>query len=215
MRPLTLLCAALVLTGCASEPSGYLARNDQLAEKRLRNDYQSDIEGPDFAALKGRVDLAETFRHDVPACQGITADGYPTPVEAVALHRWTELRMAYFLGSEALQIRAAAVSEKATPTVHRYVSVLNDGLKRSTALISDLADGKMTYCQFTESDKALTETVIAEAGPLHAELAKLIAPESLVSLGGIGSPGTGGGYNSRPDTPPIQNGMGINNNRSH
>jgi hypothetical protein len=181
LHRLTILCAALALAGCAAGSDGYLARNDSLAEKRLRNDYRDDMEGPDFAALKGRVDLTETFHHDAPACLGL-ADGRATPAESAALRRWIELRTAYFLGTEALQIRAAAVSEKATPTVHLYLGVIDDGLKRTTALISDLADGKITYCQFAEADKAVTEQVIAEAAPLHAELVKAAAAHEFVFI---------------------------------
>lgn len=215
MRLPLFACALLALAGCAQTSPSYIARTDKQSEVRLRDEYNDDIAGPDFAVLAGKVDLTETFRHDQPACQGIAADAYPTPAESAALRRWTELRMGYFLGSEALQIRAAAVSEKATPTVHRYVSLLDDGLKRSTALISDLADGKMTYCQFAEADKALTESVIAEAGPLHAELDRLIAPQNGLPSMGMGSVGPGATSNGMRDTAPIQNGMGINSGRTH
>ena len=170
MRSLIVLCAGFALAGCAGESEGYLAHNDKMAETQLRKDYIADIDGPDFALLKGRVDLAETFRPGVPACQGIVADGYPTPGESAALRRWIELRTAYYLGAEALRIRAAAVSEKMTPIVHRYVAITEDGRKRATALIEDLADDKLTYCSFAEANKTLTESILTEAEPLRAEL---------------------------------------------
>ena len=169
----------LVLAGCADNTS-YLTRIDRIAETQMRADYRKDIAGPDFAVLNGRVDLTETLRKAAPACSSTAADTYPTPAESAALHRWIELRTGYFLGIEALQIRAAAVSEKAGPAVNRYVDILREGLKRSTALISDLADGKMTYCRFAEADQALTVSMIAEAGPLHAELVKILAASDFI-----------------------------------
>ncbi len=64
--------------------------------------------------------------------------------------------------------------------------MLQSGLKRSTALLYDLADGKTTYCQFAEADKALTDSIVAEAGPLQAELIKIAAVPEFVYPAGIG-----------------------------
>lgn len=169
MRSLIVAVAALALAGCAeTAPSrSYLALSDQLELANMRSRYFNDLDATELSPLRGRVDLSENFKWSKTSCEDAALDGYPSPDEQIALRHWIELRTAYYMGSEVLETRAAGSSSDTAQAAHRYADSLNETLKLSTALISDLADGKMTYCQFAHRDKALVAYAKEQTQPLR------------------------------------------------
>ena len=170
----------LALAGCADNPPSrsYLAMNSMLEATKMRTQYRAELEGAEFAPIRGRVDLAESFEGGVPACDEASLDGYPAADQQRSLRRWMELRTAYLIGLDALQVKAGESSRVTAPAAWRYSVALAEARRQSTQLIADLADGKMTFCQFAQADKSLPYVAARRAQPLGPDMnAVLLAVE--------------------------------------
>ncbi len=162
----------------------------------LRARYHDALDSDDFAPLRGKVDLTETFDAGPPPCDDARMTGRPTPAERAALRRWIELRTAYFTGLDALQVHAARISTASAPAARRYEASLSEALRLSTAAISDLADGKLTYCQFARRDDALAHYAKWRALQLQDDMTTAMegfGPDQLPENVGL-QPGANGGF---------------------
>ena len=209
MRSWIVAVAVLALAGCAeTTPSrSYLALSDQLELANMRSRYFNDLDAAELSPLKGRVDLSETFKWSLNSCEEASLDGYPGPAEQLALRRWIELRTAYYMGSEVLETRAAGSSSQTAEAAYRYADSLHQTLKLSTALISDLADGKMTYCQFARRDRALVAYNKEQTQPLRDDFYAAMAgyAPSNSALSGW-APAASANTAAPANAPPAQNG---------
>lgn len=200
MRSLIAIGLVLTLVACADNPPSraYLALSDRLDTGTLRSRYHSILDADEFAPLRGHVDLSETFdRGGLPPCENTRLDGYPTPTESGALRSWIALRTAYFTRVDLLQTRAAETSSEAAPAARRYETALSDALQLSTAAISDLADGKITYCQFARRDKVLAYSAKGQALPLRDDMEAAMTgfgPGELSMYGALGATGIANGH---------------------
>lgn len=194
-RPAFLASAVLLLAGCADNPPSrtYLAFADHLELGELRVHYAQAIESDALAPLADKVNLAENFGPGQPPCDDARMNRAPTPEESSALRHWMELRTAYYTGLAALRARADEASPQAAPAAHRYETGLLEDVRRSAALIWDLADGKITYCQFASRDKVLTYYARRREGLLRDNMVlaePVLAPgeNSIYGPSGIGIP---------------------------
>ena len=179
MRSWIAVAALFALGGCAEDQRShaYVQMSTSLAEKTEYAHYQAQLDSADIALLDGKINFTEFYWRENPACANIRAEGYPTPAESAALKRWAVLRAAYFERFYALELKNGAASDKVAPLTQRYVESLREDLKGSTALISSLADGKMTYCEFATRQKASIIASTERAGPLHKKMTLAMAEE--------------------------------------
>jgi hypothetical protein len=204
------------LAGCAANPPSqtYLAINSMLEAGKMRTQYRSDLDSADFAPIRGRVDLAESFERGLPACTEASLDGYPTPEEQTALRRWAELRTAYLIGLDALQVSAGETSRATAPVTWRISVALAKGRQDSTRMIADLIDGRLTYCQFATRDRNLPYVAERRTQPLIQDYDTILtAAEPVQPLPAIGATQATGGNPYAPGaTVVIQNGQVISPN---
>lgn len=194
MRQWIIICVFLALAGCADNPPSraYLALSDRLEAGSLRARYHDALDDPEFAPLREHVNLTETYEPGTPPpCEDAGRDGYPTLVEKGALRRWVELRTAYFSGIDTLQVRGAETSRGAAPAAWHYETALSEALRLSNEAISDLADGKMTYCQFARRDKALAYYSKWRTLPLRGDMEAAMTGFGLDELSMYGPQGAG------------------------
>ncbi len=205
MRPTIAVAALLALTACAEVPSSraYVLMSANLDEKTQLVRYQAQLDDADIALLDGKINVTETYYRGAPPCTHIKSDGYPTPAESAALRRWAALRAAYFEQFYALELRTGAASEKVAPLTQRYVDALREDLQHSTALISGLAAGEMTYCEFATRQKDATIASSDRAGPLHKEMIAAMAEEHYFDGTGLS-----GGISDGPASFGLGIGMG-------
>jgi hypothetical protein len=188
MRSWIVAGAVFALAGCSEIPSShaYVLMSDRMDEKSQLSRYNAELASGDIALLDGKVNLFETFNRAAPPCEHLTADGYPTSAESAALRRWAELRAAYFERYHTLELRTGAASDKVAPLAQRYVDALKEDLRRSTTLIFDLADGKLSYCQFAARQKEATIASSDRARPLHKEMIAAMVEEHYFEGTGLG-----------------------------
>ena len=164
----------LALAGCADNPPSkpYVLLSDKLEETNQLALYREDLDSDDVALLDGKINFKETYFRKEPACDRIRAggDSVPTREESSALRRWGAMRVAYFEQFHGLELKTGDASNKVAPLAARYVEALRDDLDYSTALIDDLAAGKMTYCQFATRQKAAILASHDRATPLRKEM---------------------------------------------
>lgn len=171
MRLLAATILILTLTACADSKPGYIVAQEQDRQvKALRERYYADLGTPDFAGIAGRVNLHLTYPHDEDACAAIGPDRLPTAEERAALQRWAVLREAYLAKVEAIIMQEPNGSSQVKSAADQFDVVLDNGLRGQSALIANLAEGRMTYCQFATEAKALTEDLVRTAGALHAKI---------------------------------------------
>lgn len=188
MRSWIVAGALLALTGCTDIPSSraYVLMSDRMDEKTELSRYNAELGSDDFARLDGKINFSEIYYRGAPACERLTADGYPTPAESAALRRWAAVRAAYFEQYHTIELKIGAASEKVAPLAQRYVGALEEDLRRSTALISDLADGRMTYCEFATRQKDAAIASSDRARPLHKEMVAAMVEEHYFEGTGLG-----------------------------
>lgn len=176
----------LTLTACADvTPSrSYTLYSDKLDETSQLSRYRGELSDSDIALLDGKITFTETYYRDAPACKRIK-DGYPTPAESVALRHWSEIRASYFQEFHALELKTGAASDKVAPIALRYIDSLEEDLRLSTALIGDLADGKISYCQFATLQKAQIIASTDHAAPLRHEMIAMMAQENYSNPTGV------------------------------
>ena len=177
----------LTLAACADTPQSrsYTLISDKLDESRQLARYRDELDSDDIALLDGKINFTETYYRDTPACKRIK-DGYATPEESAALRRWSVVRAAYFQEFHALELRTGAASDKVAPLAMRYVDSLEEDLRLTTALIGDLADGKISYCQFATRQKAAIIESVDHATPLRQEMIAAMGEENYYGGNGLG-----------------------------
>ncbi|GEM_PF-3011689 len=220
MRTWVVIGLVLALAGCAGNPpsQSYLAVNSMLEAGKMRTQYRSDLDSAEFAPIRARVDLAESFERGLPACQDGTLDGYVTPDQQVALRRWEELRTAYLIGLDALEVHAGESSRATAPAFWRISAALAKGRQDSTRMINDLIEGRITYCQFAARDRNLPYVAARRTQPLVQDFTPILAAaEPVLQLpAAAGSAQQGGGNTGLPNgTIVIQNGLVIGPNAGH
>ena len=195
MRSWIAAAAILVLSGCAQIPPSraYVLMSTGMDEKAELSRYRAELGSGDIALLDGKINFSETYYRGEPACTHLTANGYPTPAESAALLRWAMMRTAYFEQFHALELKAGAASDKVAPLTQRYVDALEEDLRHTAALIADLADGNMTYCEFAIRHKAAVLASSDRAQPLHKEMIAAMTEEHYFDGTGLG-----GGIDNSP-----------------
>ena len=216
MRSWIAAAAILALTGCTGNPPSraYLVMSASEDEKAELARYRADLDTTDIAPLHGKINFLETYYRGEPACLhlGAGADSRPTPAEADALRRWAKMRTAYFEQFHALELKTGAASSKVAPLTQRYVDALREDLRHTTALIADLADGKMTYCEFAARHKEAVLGSFDRALPLRKEMVAAMTEEHYFEGTGIN-----GGIDNSPAfyLLGMNNGNGMGGGRSH
>jgi len=220
MRAWVVVGLVLALAGCAGNPpsQSYLAVNSMLEATKMRAQYRADLESAEFAPIRARVDLAESFETGAPACRDASLDGHPTEEERAALRRWDELRTGYLIGLDALQVRTGENWHATGPVNWRISAALAKGRQDSARLIGDLIEGRITYCQFASRDRALPYVAARRTQPLVQDFAPILAAaEPVLQLpAASGSVQQPGGNTGLPTgTIVIQNGLIIGPNAGH
>lgn len=167
MRLLAATILVLAVAGCSDAPS---PRQQMAQANALQRHYYSDIDSPAFAILAGKVDLHQTYHPSENPCTAIERDRVPTAEESVALKRWAALLEAYLAKLEAVLVTTPSGSLAVKQRVDQFYAVMDNGLRGQAVLISNLAEGRLSYCQFATQDKDLTEGVLQEASLLRAEV---------------------------------------------
>ena len=212
----TAAAAVLALTGCTANPPSraYLALSAGEDEKAELARYRAELDDADIAPLHGKINFLETYYRGEPACQHLRADAdrRPTPAEAESLRRWAKMRTAYFERFHALELKTGAASDKVAPLTQRYVDALEEDLRRTTALIAELADGKMTYCEFATRHKEAVLGSYDRALPLRKEMVAAMTEEHYFEGTGLS-----GGIDNSPAfyLLGMNNGNGMGGGRSH
>lgn len=190
------------LAGCSDVPRSHAYRlfSDKLDEGSQYAAYRDDLDSDDIALLDGKINFKETYHRETPACRHIeAANEYPTPAESAALRRWAAVRAAFFEQFYSLELKTVAPSDKVLPLAQLYVAALEDDLDYSTALIDDLAAGKMTYCQFAERQKEAILASHDRVTPLRKEMQAAMKDDHYFDGTGIGTGGpVAGGGSSGP-----------------
>lgn len=164
MRLTAVTCLILALAGCADSTPGYVAAKEQAqAARELRTRYDADLDNPAFAILAGKVDLHQSYTAAENPCAGLGQDRYATAEERAALKQWAALRGAYVGRYEAIVMQEPDGSSQVKRAADEFDAVVDNGLRSQSVLISNLAEGRMTYCQFAAEDKDLTQGFLKEA----------------------------------------------------
>jgi len=167
MRLAAPVILVLALAGCADSTPGYVVGQEQLRQvKMLQARYDSDLDSPSFASLAGKVDLHQIYLPGEDPCAGLIEDSFPTAQESVALKRWAHLHAAWIIQYETIAMEEPNGSSELKSVADLYDAVMDNGLRSQNVLISALAEGHLTYCQFATENKKLTEGFLKDAGSL-------------------------------------------------
>jgi hypothetical protein len=171
MRLVAATILILALAACADSKPGYIVAKEQDRQvNALREHYYSDLGGPEFTGLAGKVNLHLIFPQDEDPCAAIGPDRLPTAEEQAALRHWAALRGTYIAQVEAIVMQEPNGSSQVRSAADQFDAVLDNGLRSQSALIANLAGGRLTYCQFATEAKALTDDLVREAGSLQMKI---------------------------------------------
>jgi hypothetical protein len=143
----------------------------QLSQAReLEARYYAALSAPSFAIFADKIDLHEIYAPDKDPCAAIREDRIPTAEESVSLRQWAEMRASYEARILAVITTEPSGSSQTKSQVARLDALEDNGLRTQTVLISNLADGRLTYCQFATLDKALTQDIVRQAAALRRSM---------------------------------------------
>lgn len=167
MRLWVPIIPVLALAGCANSTPGYVVGQQQLRQvKELQARYDADLESSDFAILTGKVDLHQIYLAGEDPCAGLIEDRVPTAQESVALKKWARLHAAWIIQYETIAMEEPNGSSELKSVADNYDAVMDNGLRSQNVLISALADGRLSYCQFATENARLTKGFLTDAGSL-------------------------------------------------
>lgn len=179
MRLLLTMTLVLAVAGCGDQPSRATLAQQQLVQVRqIQESYDRELKDPTFAVIDGKVNLQEAYRPSENPCVMADRDRPPTAEEGIALKRWADLHQRQLTKLEAVLLTAPEGSSALKESVDRFYAVMDNGLRSQLVLISSLAEGRISYCQFAVEDKNLTNGVLREAAALRSDVGREIQQES-------------------------------------
>jgi len=171
MRLLAAAILVLALAACADSKPAYVAAKENHRQlEALRERYDGDLDAPEFAGLAGMVNLRLIFPRDEDPCAAIGPDRLPNAEERVALRHWAALRESYLAKVEAIVMQEPDGSSQVKSATSQFDAVLDNGLRGQSAMVANLAEGRLTYCKFATEVKALTDELVREGGALQAKI---------------------------------------------
>lgn len=169
----------VTMTGCTDMTQRSTVAREQLRQaKALEQNYEEALEAPTFTILTGKVDLHQAFYPDKDPCAGVSEDRLPTAEERVALKHWSRLNDLYLDKFEAVTMIDFNGTSQFKEALDRFNAVMDNALRSQAVLISVLAEGRLTYCQFATEDKDLTENVVRETKALSGDLKDVMGLEN-------------------------------------
>lgn len=152
-----LALAAIALSGCAdmNRSAGFNQeldqRNQQIAI--LRHHYREEIQDPSLNSIREKVTLNESYLRHASPCAGAIDDSYPTPAEQATIRKWMGERNDFLTRLSALTAPVSAVSDRYRVMMANFDANKFAYAAQITQKITDLAEGRLTYCQFAEASQ--------------------------------------------------------------
>lgn len=167
------LALLLFMAGC-SDQADYrrqqeaALRHQEFVEARAQ--YRATLKDSSLDAIRDKLPLSEDFLRDRPACADTSLNAYPTSAERAAIRKWADLRTAYEAKSDALSAPLPDLTERLAAMDRSYRAMIFSASHAVAQNIQELAEGRITYCQFAAAAKEITEHALIQAAPLRAEI---------------------------------------------
>jgi Tfp pilus assembly protein PilP len=152
------LVFTLALAGCGTNHDADFhqaldQRVDEITD--LRQHYRQATLDPSFDAIRDKVVLSESYRKVGPICSGSIDNSYPTPAEQAALRRWVAQRSDFLVKLAALTKPVKYESDRFTRMGERFDRLKFEEAAKVTAKLTDLSQGRLTYCEFANASREI------------------------------------------------------------
>ncbi len=159
MKKILALGFAVALAGCAdlNHDHAYRQENDQRVDQitALRQTYRQQQLDHAYDVIRAKLTLSEEFdKHGTP-CGGRISNSAPTADEQVALRRWIAQRGEFLTKLETLAKPVTYMPPRVKNLAENFDRMKFEEEAKITAKLDDLSQGRITYCQFAEANKAI------------------------------------------------------------
>lgn len=168
-----LMLAAATLSACGTNDTA--AFNQELDQRNqeiavLRRSYRQEIQDPSLDLIRDKVTLNESYLRHASPCDGGIDNSYPSPAERVVINRWMSERSDFLTRLAALTAPVPSESERYTRMMTNFDKNKFFYAAQISEKINELAEGRLTYCQFAEASRNINIEARRNAMAFRAEL---------------------------------------------
>ena len=159
MKKVLALGLAVALAGCADLNHDYAFRqeNDHRVDDitALRQTYRQQQLDHSYDVIRAKLTLSEEYDKHGSPCGGRISNATPSPEEQAALRRWTAQRAEFLVQLTALAQPVPDMPDRLKSMSENFDRMKFEEEAKVTMKLDDLSQGRITYCQFAEANKAI------------------------------------------------------------